>query len=245
MDSKFLKERLFSLNKQCESGCKPQFLGFLSEEEAVYAEKLLGEDNGYMFFGGYENAARVYLGAFPLGIIPSDKAFPISAITFSYRKQDILSHRDFLGAILALGIKREAIGDILIENGRAVCFCFSNVAKLILEELKKVGRVGVITTSGFSGALPMAANRVNEAFTVSSLRLDCVVAAISSVSRNTANELILEKRVSINSMPCDKPTKTVAEGDKITVRGVGKFTLLTIDGETRKGRIKITIQKYA
>ncbi len=245
MDSKFLKERLFSLNKQSEVSSKPQFLGFLSEEEAVYAEKLLGENNTYMFFGGYENASRVYLGAFPMGITPNDKAFPISSITLSYRKQDILSHRDFLGAILALGIKREAVGDILIENGRAVCFCSANVAKLILNELEKVGRVGVTASSGFSGALPLSATRVSEALTVSSLRLDCVVAAICSVSRNTANEFILEKRVSINSKPCDKPTRAVAEGDKITVRGVGKFTLFTLDGETRKGRIKITIQKYA
>lgn len=245
MDSKFLKERLYSLKEQSEKTGKPQFLGFLSEEEAVYAERLLGNENGFMLFGGYENACRVYSGAFPYTIKPSENAFPISAITLTYRKQDILSHRDFLGAVMALGVKREAVGDILIEDGRAVVFCSDSVAKLILSELDKVGRVGVTAHSGFSGNLPHTANRVNESLTVSSLRLDCVVAAICNVSRNTANELILEKRVSVNSVPCEKPTKCVTIGDKITVRGTGKFTLFALDGETRKGRIKITIQKYA
>ncbi len=245
MDSKFLKERLFSLSQQCEKTSKPQFLGFLSEEEAAFAEQLMGNRAGFMLFGGYEAAGRVYIGAFPPDITPSEAAFPIVSLTLSYRQQDALSHRDFLGAVLALGVKREAVGDILIENGRAVIFSSLSVAKLILAELKTVGRVGVKVESGFSLPLPQTANKVSASVTVSSLRLDCIVAAICSVSRNTANELISEKRVSVNSQICEKPTKTVASGDKITVRGTGKFTLLTIDGETRKGRIKITIQKYA
>ncbi len=244
MDDKFLKERLLSLKTQCESTSKPQFLGFLSEEEAVYAKQLLGKNDALVFYGGYEGAGRIFLGIFPSDIVPNEKAFPIDSVTLTYRKQDVLSHRDFLGAIMALGVKREAVGDILIENGRAVIFCSQSVAKLILSELNKVGRVGVMASNGFSGALPLSALRVSESFTVSSLRLDCIVAAICSVSRNTANDLILEKRVSVNSKPCEKPTRALRAGDKITIRGKGKFTLLTLDGETRKGRIKITIQKY-
>ena len=245
MEPKFLKERLFSLLRQSEAANKPQFLGFLSEEEAALAKNQLGSLSGLMFFGGYEDADRVYLGAFPENITPSEKAFPIASITVTYRTQDVLSHRDFLGAVLALGVKREAVGDILIESGRAVIFLSPSVARLISEELRIVGRVGVKISEGFSLPLPDASNRVALSITVSSLRLDCVVAAICSVSRNTANELIAEKRVSVNSLLCEKPTKAVALGDKITVRGTGKFTVSALDGETRKGRIKIKIHKYA
>ncbi len=245
MEPKFLKERLFSLKGQCENTGKPQFLGFLSEEEAAFAKQLLGEYERFMFFGGYEGASRVFLGAFPHNIPRSERAFPISSVTVTYRTLDVLSHRDFLGAVLSLGIKRETVGDILIENGRAVIFLSDSIARLTCQELTTVGRVGVKVMEGFSFPLPRTTNRVLQSITVSSMRLDCVVAAICSVSRNTANELITEKRVSVNSLICEKPTKAVVSGDKITVRGTGKFTVSSLMGETRKGRIKIKIEKYA
>ena len=245
MDSKFLKERFLDLLEQSEKSSKPQFLGFLSEEEAAFATQLLGNKEQVMFFGGYENAGRVYIGVFPSGIQAAENVFPIISATVTYRIQEILSHRDFLGAVLALGLKREAIGDILIENGRAVIFCSPSAARLIANELKTVGRVGVKVSEGYSLPLPESSKITELSLTVSSLRLDCVVASICSVSRNTANTLIEERKVSINSQLCDRVTKTVSCGDKITVRGTGKFTVSSLDGETRKGRIKITIQKYA
>lgn len=245
MEPKFLKERLFCLKGQCENSGKPQFIGFLNEEEAVFAKQLIGENEGFMFFGGYEGASRVFLGAFPKNIPPSERAFPIWGVTVTYRTLDVLSHRDFLGAVLSLGIKRETVGDILIENGRAVIFLTDSVARLICRELTTVGRVGVKVADNFFFPLPKTADRISQNLTVSSMRLDCVVAAICSVSRNTANELIDEKRVSVNSLICEKPTRTINSGDKITVRGMGKFTVGQTTGETRKGRIKIIIEKYA
>lgn len=244
MDSKLLSVRLESLKLQSEITGKPQFLGFLSEEEAAFANKRFPQNPYLLLFGGYDCAKRVYAGLFPQNISPSNLAFPIKAITVSYRKQDTLCHRDFLGAVLALGIKREAIGDILIEDGRAIIFANNSVARLITEELNKVGRVGVKTELGMSCDLPLREKRENVSLTVSSLRLDCVIAAICSVSRGTAADIINEKRVSINSVPCEKATKTIEDGDKITIRGKGKFTIMNSDGVTKKGRIKLTVEKY-
>lgn len=244
MDSAFLKTRIITLVEQCEKQNKPQFLGFLSEEEQRFAENILSEKCNYMFFGGYEEAERSLLGIFPSGMNIIEKAFPITALTLSFRTQDKPTHRDFLGAVLALGIKREAIGDILIGSGTAVIFASPNVAKLISQELKTVGRVGVRVEMGILNGLPEKSERIETSFTVSSLRIDCVIAAICSNSRSGANDLINEGRVSVNSVPCDKPTKVLCEGDKITVRGKGKFTLKQINGETRKGRLKIMVERY-
>ena len=207
MDSALLKARLISIRNQCEAQGKPQFLGFLSEEERALCENMLSKTDNVMFFGGNEGALRTVLGIFPSEIKPRGKAFPITAVTLTFRPQDKPSHRDFLGAVLALGIKREAIGDILIGEGFAVLFATVSVVKLIFAELKTVGRVGVKVEIGFSGELPKGDERSEITFTVSSLRIDCVIAAICSCSRNTADELLSEKRVSINSVPAERQPK--------------------------------------
>lgn len=244
MDATFLKTRIFTIIEQCQKNNKPQFLGFLSEEERRFAESVIPNSCSYIFFGGYEGADRSVLGVFPCGINANEKAFQITPLTLFFRHQDKPTHRDFLGAVLALGIRREAVGDILIGEGFAVIFSSPDVAKLILAELKTVGRVGVRIENGISAELPQKSERVDASFTVSSLRVDCVVAAICSCSRNGAADLIKEGRVSINSVVCEKATKILLEGDKITVRGSGKYTLKQINGETKKGRLKITIEKY-
>ncbi len=244
MDNSLFKSRILNIKEQSEISGRPQFLGFLSEEERVFAENVLGSSDNFMFFGGTENSARTLLGLFPKEIEPKEAAFPITAITLEFRRQDRPGHRDFLGAVLALGIKREAVGDILIGDNFAVLFAADSVAKLVLCELKTVGRVGVKVKKGFSGELPSASEKTETSATVSSLRIDCILAAICSCSRNSANELLREKRVSVNSVITEKPTKTVCEGDKITVRGKGKFTMKQVNGETRKGRLKIIFEKY-
>ena len=242
MDTDILRARFFELITKCEKLGKPCFLGFLSEEEAAFLNSLQKKE--VMFFGGSVNAERVFLGAFPENIPKSEKAFPIKALALNYRKQKNLTHRDFLGSVLALGIKREAVGDILIEDGRAVLFVSSAVAPLILSELKTVGREGVTVTEGADERLPEAERREQAVFTVSSLRLDCVIAAVFSLSRNSATEFIQQKLVRVNSIVAEKPTKQIFEGDKISLRGKGKFTLKLLNGETKKGRLKIIVEKY-
>ncbi len=242
MEPNILKARFLEAVSRSEKLLKPCFFGFLSEEEAAFLKPFLNK-NG-MFFGGRDNAERVFVGVFPENIPKTEKAFPIKTLSLNYRKQKNLTHRDFLGSVLALGIKREAVGDILIEDGRAVLFVNSSVAPLILSELKTVGREGVLVTEGANQDLPSAEKREETVFTVSSLRLDCVISAVFSLSRNSATELIEQKLVRVNSIITEKPTKLIFEGDKISLRGKGKFTLKLLSGETKKGRLKIIVEKY-
>lgn len=239
-----LKFRVLDAIDICEKTVKPQFIGFLRPEEIAFAEPFLKNRVEYCFFGGYNGSARAVLGVFPPHIDPEKVVFPIAAITLSYRLQDNLTHRDFLGSLLALGIKRETIGDILIENGRAVVFLLNDILKYVLTQIERIGRVGVKVQSGFEYPLPEIPEKFSKSTTVASDRLDCIVAALANTSRADAAKLISDSRVAVNSVPAVKSTKNVAGGDVITIRGFGKFAVASLGGSTKKGRMILNYEKY-
>lgn len=243
METELLIARISDTIEICERTNKPKFLGFLSLEQTVLAQRFL-ENQGvsYSFFGGFDSAQRVMLGCFPDWV--EDFSFPITAITFSFRKSDILSHRDFLGSLMALGLKREAVGDILVENGRAVVFLTTEIKEYVLNQISKIGRTGVTLSEGYSSPLPESNKMVEVTDTIASNRLDCVVSSVASVSRGVANELIEQGFVSVNSVVCQKATKLVNEGDVLTVRGKGKFTVCSLSGKTKKQRTVLVFKKY-
>ena len=119
METDLLKDRVFDTVGICQKTDRPKFLGFLSLEETAFVENTVSKlKANYKFFGGYEDAQRVIFGCFPEW--ESEWEFPISGVTLTFRKSDSLTHRDVLGSLMALGLKREAVGDILIEEARAV-----------------------------------------------------------------------------------------------------------------------------
>ncbi len=244
MNSFFTQNRFEDAVEICQKNGRAQFIGFLNDSEKSAAAVFCKNRADCALFGGYDDADRVFFGAFPEYQEPKNEYYPIKAVTFSYRTRDKLAHRDFLGAVLALGITRETVGDILIEEGRAVMFLSVPAAKLVLCEIEKVGSVGVTVAEGFSGELPCKGELVEQSLTVASERLDCVVAAVCGVSRNLAEELLEGSLVSLNSVITRKGTLKVCESDKIAVRGYGKFYIKSIGGTTKKGRLKITTQKY-
>ncbi len=222
---------------------KPNFLGFLSVEEATLVKRFLDNRNAkYIFYGGEHSAQRVMLCCLPEWL--DAPSFPITSITFLYRPSDELRHRDFLGSLMGLGLKRETVGDILIEKGRAVVFLKDDIADFVLENLSKVGRIGVTANKGFSYPLPETDSLKDYTVTVASCRLDCVVSACASCSRNTATELIENGLVSVNSVMCQKPTKLIVNGDVLSVRRKGKFQIISTDNKTKKDRIILNYKSY-
>ncbi len=243
METEILIARINDTAEICRRTSRPKFLGFLTAEESILATKILEKTSvSFDFFGGYDDAERVMLGCIPEYF--SSRNFPIEAITFIFRECDTLTHRDFLGSLMGLGLKRESIGDILIEKGRAVAFVSNEVSNYIISQLERVGRVGVEVKIGFEGELPQKAKMQSASVTVASERLDCIVSALASVSRNSAAQMILSGLVSINSLPCEKATKSINAGDAVTIRGKGKFFVTDIDGRTRKNRIILNYKIY-
>lgn len=230
----------------CHKRHKPQFIGFLNESQRLFIEKLTSQIGfkNYMFWGGHAASERVVFGAFPDYIEPNEHAFPIRTITAAFRKCDQLSHRDFLGALLSLGIERETLGDFLLEDGRCVLFVRAEICDYILMQIKKVGRVGVTLTEGAEIPLPAGRGFAEFSFVVASLRLDCVTAALVGYSREKSSNAIKAGLVTHNDHIALSTSQTVNMGDVIAIRGKGKFVLDRIGSITKKGRLSIYGRKY-
>lgn len=220
-----------------------KYLGFLTPSQSAEALPLL-RNCDYKFFGGYENAERVYLSVMPEWYSEEDLTFPITAISFRYKEQYDLTHRDFLGALMSLGITRQSVGDILCAKGYTVAFVSSNISGHVLSGLQKIGNVGVDVFEGIKNGLPSVSHPVECTVTVSSLRLDAVVAAIAEKSRNVSCNMINTGLVTLNSSGADKITRTVSDGDVLSVRHCGKFRIISTDGRSKKGKIILRYTKY-
>lgn len=243
MDDRLFDARVNDTLTICERTCVPRFLGFLTELEASRADTFLRKQNAkFIFFGGFEQAERTMLACLPDWCYECD--FPITSLTFIYREEDVLSHRDFLGSLMALGITRESVGDILVEKGRAVIFVSDDIAEFVLTQIEKVGRVGVTVSKGYSSPLPQHGTLAEFSDTVASLRLDGIVSVLAGVSRKTASEIIESGYVSINSVLCEKATRTVNAGERITIRSKGKFYINDVSSLSKKGRIILKYSKY-
>lgn len=243
METDLLLARLDDLTDSVYHTDTPKFLGFLSAEESVLVSKRFKNQNvKFSLFGGFDGALRVMLCCKPDWC--DEPSYPITALTVDFPPSFQLSHRDFLGSVLGLGLKREAVGDILIEQGRAVLFLSQDIAKYVMDNLTKVGRCGVKISEGFCLPLPQVALMRENSVTVASLRLDCVVSAISNCSRNTAAEFIESGLVSVNSVISQKSTKAIQCGDIISVRHKGKFAIVSCESVTKKGRIVLNYKSY-
>lgn len=243
-EAALLLARTEDLAEQCRLKCYPAFLGFLDEaQQALVAGALRRSELCHAFWGGAEGCERAYLGLFPWEE-PQLSLFPIRCLEFTWRSTDVLTHRDFLGSLMGLQLKREAVGDILVEPGHAFVFLSEHAAPVVLQELSKVGRVGV-TVCEQTEASPSIARQFQELRgTVSSLRLDCVVAFLGNLSRSSATRLIASGLVALNGTQLDMVDKTISPGDKLSIRGVGKFVFSGQDGVSRKDKLRLIFKKY-
>ncbi len=238
--------RLTDAMEACKKRNYPCFIGFLNESEISSAVKYLTREHfsGYRLFGGYENSERCMLGISSNSEYIEDYYYPLCGISFRYKKEYKLGHRDFLGSLMSLGIKREAVGDILTGEGETVIFVKRELRDYIITQISKIGGVGVSAQEWNGGCLPRKCDFENLVFTVSSARLDNIVSAVLSLGREKSAEQIRQGRVFVNSAEAVNVSRILKEGDKISVRGYGKFLLKGFSGLTKKGRLKINIKKY-
>lgn len=224
---------------------RPCFLGFLDEAQAAFCEDFLSRRGvSTLFWGGYEEAERVMLGFFPEYLEPAPQHFPIVPLSLSYRKEFTLTHRDFLGSFMALGVERDVVGDILVGEGRCVAFLREEMAEYFLQNIEKIGRVGVKASLSGEEPLPIARTFLDMSGVVASPRLDCLVAFLCRTSREKAAGLIAAGLVSVNHREALSPSSRLQEGDKVSVRRQGKFLLDQLGPTTGKGRLVVKCRKY-
>lgn len=246
--------------RDCLDRSRPYFTRFLSESELAQV-KSIGMPKGLIALpcggAGNKEPLRCCMGIFPSycfedGITPdaSDEdtaeMFPIKAVTFQFRKEDAITHRDVLGSLMALGIERDTVGDIFITDGKAAVFVYEKVAPLIADSISKIGRVGVKVQTGTRADFALPAREYEELrLSVASMRLDNIVRCVVGTSRTVAVEkYITPQFVTLNGAVCADVSKQLSEGDIFSVRGKGKFVLYSIGETGRKGNIHITVKKY-
>lgn len=222
--------------------------GFLSPREQEMARFLFGEQDGLHFFGGYEDAERKMLIFLPDYLDESvliDDESPITCLRCSFYQGDNPSHRDFLGALMGEGISRESLGDICVGQGSCDFFVTREIAPYILQNFTGAGRTKVHLQEIPASNAEIPEPETKEIRdTVASLRLDSIISSGFRIGRSLACQYITAGKAAIDGLPCEKPDKAVASGAKVSVRGLGKIRLTSINGETKKGRISVTIHKY-
>ena len=221
---------------------------FLTPRELELTRFLFGNLQGLHTFGGYEEAERQMLCYLPdyldEGSLTQEDS-PLVCLRATFYHGDSPSHRDFLGALMGVGISRESIGDICVGNGSCDFFLTAEIAPYVLQNFTGAGRTSVqletIPISQVQVPLPET-KEIRD--TLASLRLDNVISAGFRISRTLASQYITTGRSAINGLPCEKPDKALEEGARISVRGLGKIKLKSVNGQTKKGRISVVIDRY-
>lgn len=221
-----------------------QTTDFLDPYERRLARSVLNRfsDIKYVEIGGIDEAERKVVQIYPYYLQYEDFKIPIAAFKVEgYR--DKLSHRHILGSLLGLGINRRKIGDILVHDGYSQFVIKEEVASYILTNLQKVGNEKVsVCQIPIDELEPADIEYDCKSETVSSLRLDVLISSVWNLSRKDSQKLIESDRVKVNWEPINKPSKIVDAGDIVSARGYGRFILSSIEGISKKGRIKIAIK---
>lgn len=257
-----LSARLGDAIEKCNRG-SVALLPFLTPRARKQAERELRAAGAWeqaFFFGGYPDAERVCLFLLPdyynamLGTSPCACEFSVlrdalreelddtvRAVRITGSGYRVLTHRDYLGSILGLGLERDALGDVAVQNEReAVVFCPQTIADFLIENLKKVA----------SDTVKCKPYELDETFTdgkqyrpisdtVASPRLDCIVAALTNLSREAAQNAIRTGLVEVDFEPEERTDLALTPPATVSVRGYGRFILRSFDGETRKGRLRM------
>lgn len=236
-----IEKRVSDLCYIADKQYTPKFTAFLNEQEQFFAKSFLDSQGAvYAFWGGAECCTRKMLCVLPFEM---EAEFPVYPVTITFRKAYTLTHRDFLGSFMALQIGREQIGDILMGEGYAIVFCTLTAHDMITADISKIGRVGVDISDGINAPLPEAVFEETAAV-VASLRSDCVVSALSGLSREKSADFIRAGNLTLNYESCGSVSKLLAQGDIISLRGYGKFVLCDEGVQTKKGKLRINLKKY-
>ena len=227
-----------------------RFTFFLSPGHIFKFSKVLEHlkgDLNVMVYGGFEDAERKMIGFCPDFFDISEEDFPIKVVEIEADKRfsSKLSHRDYLGSVLGLGIDRDRTGDIMINDNKAIIIAMEDIAQYICANLFKVGRTPVKCTIKDVTGIDIAKKEVKEIFsTVPSLRLDCIVSSAFGLSRGNAKTLIESEKVQLNWETVTNASAMVDEGDMLSARGFGRAQINEIKGKTKKDRLGIVIGRY-
>ncbi len=221
---------------------------FLTEEETAFLAGFCRREGIRAVFDGGRPGAERRVALFLPFWADEESAgedSPVAALRFSWGGGEVLTHRDFLGALMAAGVRRDAVGDIAVAEGEAFVVCLTDVAGFIAETVTSAGRARVRAVPARREEIPAPADDGTEVtVSLASLRLDAVTAAGWRLSREDAKALILSGAVSVDHVPAEKPDAELGEGSLVSVRGKGRLRVTALRGNTRRGRLAVTLTRW-
>ena len=233
-----LIRRAEDLARRCEkSGSVTHSVFLTPAEQYALSSWRPAADCTVLLHGGVENSERAAAFFLPDWMDPADldpaETIRCVKVTAHFGAP---GHRDYLGSLMGLGVRREWLGDILIQDSVAHVLCLHTVEREILT-LEKVGRCGVKTASVPLSEIPAIERKVRPvSFTVQSARFDAVLAGLFHLSRTAAADHIRAGDASLNYSECLRPDAPVEPGDVLSLRGCGKARVTELGGQSRKGR---------
>ena len=239
-NNELIKKRFEELDLRAFERGTTEYTDFLNPDE-ISTLKSLAYHGEYSLFGGYENAERC------VAAFGSKREYPIKCIEIkpkSKKFSEKLNHRDYLGTLLATGINRTMLGDILIGEDAAYVFCIESISSYVVNEVDRIRRTAV--KCRITNELPQIAGEKPEVsyINASSERLDAVCSAVFKLSRNEISRLITSEKAFINSRLTAKESKPLCEGDVVSLRGYGRFIYEGIERKTKKDRLVIAVRIY-
>ncbi len=249
MKDDVIKRRFEDLAEKSYRYNQYTFTAFLTESELsdFFETKQSASTSDYTISGGRDGADRVMIRFGNPEEFGYEEKFPISCIKVapvSKKFADNLSHRDFLGAVMNLGINRSEIGDIIVDDKAAYVFCTDKMADYLCGTLNCVKHTTVTVTITDEIPESLATKFAPGEVQVASERIDGVISKICHLSRGNCIELFRAKKIFVNGKCMENNSYLLKEGDNVSVRGFGKFRFTGISGTTRKGNKIAGYEKY-
>ena len=242
---------LTELTRKRKSAVHSQFMS--AGELCAFSRFNVPHDVVCTLWGGYPNAERRCVLVYPDFICPeSDAEFSeLAEIDILYCRNTAgaeLSHRDYLGALMSLGIERKTLGDILTHEDEAVIFLKKSITPYVLENLDKVSntrlKIDVINNASNDFITKFAPKKEERIIIIPSLRIDCIIAEVYSLSRTEAQRIVTSGMVRLNHADCLKTDKLLFDGDTVSVSGKGRFQIGTTLGTTKKDNLRLSVFVY-
>lgn len=233
-----------SVNRSCF--CYTDFLDLSGQAAfARVRNRLACADT--VLFGGHEGCERKMLRFGSPEELGYDPGFPIrclQAVPADTRFSSGLTHRDYLGALMALGVTRDVIGDIVVRDGAAWIFCEDHIADYLCDHLLQAGRTTLTVRRAETPPEGELFRLQEKQIQLASNRLDAFLASVWNISRSEAQELIRQEKVFCNAAACISSSRSLAAGDIVSARGFGRFRFERENGQSRKGKLNLIISLY-
>jgi RNA-binding protein YlmH len=242
-DEKEFVDNVLQWRDQVENQYAPRRTDFLDPRQQYIVQSIIGHSQDVLLSFSPEHAERKRALLYPSYFEPEEEDFGIRLFEIEYPDKFVtIEHRQVLGSIMSLGLKREKFGDILSDDNKVQLILAEEISEYVRMELVQIGKAKVsLREVPYTELIKTREEWQEKVATVSSLRLDVVLAAIYNISRQKAQTYIRGKLVKLNWKITENPSMEVEAGDVISARGFGRSKLISIEGRTKREKWRISL----